>query len=97
MDALDLVSFKIQNNGASLNQSQDYLIWLNTTCLKLADLLVNNQTKNDLRSEIVERVFIKNARSIESHLINKDEFISRIADQFNTNNPEQRIFSLKLI
>ena len=50
--------------------------------------MVSNQTKNALRSEIVERVFIKNAKSIETQLINKDEFISRIAHQFNTNDPE---------
>ena len=35
--------------------------------------------------------------TIVKFLINKDEFLSRISCQFNTNDPEQRISSLKII
>lgn len=60
-------------------------------------MIVSNLTKNSLRSEIINQVFKNHARHIEQNLINRDEFLSRISHQFNTNDPQQRISSLLLI
>jgi len=76
LDAIVNISFEIKMNKT--NQSQDFMLWLNNICLKLADLMVNNETKNNIRNEIVEKIFKTNAITIEELLINKDEFLTRI-------------------
>ena len=89
-----MISFQIEHG---ITGYEEFILWLNNICLKLADLIVNNMTKNLFRNEIVERVFGPNSKKIEMCLVNKDEFLSRISKQFNTNDPQQRISSLKLI
>ena len=97
LEAVDTISMKIKENADKASQNQEYLLWINNICLKLADLIVSNQTKNMIRNEVVERIFKPNAKTIQELLINKDEFLSRISHQFNTNDPQQRISSLKLL
>jgi len=94
-DAIDLIAQKISVNKGTTGH--EYVLWLNNICLKLADLIVKNQTKNALRQQIVGKIFQEFAPQIELGLINRDEFLSRISHQFNTNDPQQRILSLKIL
>lgn len=89
-----MISLQIEKGQES---NQDFMLWINNICLKLADLIKAPTTKNALRNDIVDKVFRCNSTKIERYMINKDEFLSRISHQFITNDPEQRISSLKLI
>lgn len=79
-----------------LKGSDEFLIWLNTTMLKLADVLIAPTTGNELRQQIIAGIFEKHSALICSHLTNKDEFVTRVAQQLKTNDPSQRICSLQI-
>ena len=95
VEALELISIRIKNSFDP--SSHQFVMWVNTICLKLADLIVNQNTKNTLRNQIVERIFKVHASEISQCLLNQEEFLDRIAHQFNTNDPQQRISSLRII
>ena len=99
MEAIEMISFCISENKQNSQQQsqQEFLIWLNNIMLKLADLIVSSTINNLTRSKIIKKIFEPHSSEIQKFLINKDEFLSRISCQFNTNDPEQRINSLKII
>ena len=55
-EGLTLICQKLRNNKD--------ILWLNNICLKLADLIVSDATKNILRLQIVEKVFKEHAVQI---------------------------------
>ena len=78
-EGLTLICQKLLNNKD--------ILWLNNICLKLADLIVSDTTKNIFRLQIVETVFKEHSVQIQNGLINSDEFLSRISHQFKSNDP----------
>ena len=70
LQALDLISMQIQKNYSPSNTQ--LVLWINNICLKLADLITNNTTKNALRNEIVSRIFKVHSAVIQECLVNQD-------------------------
>ena len=94
-EGLELLHLRLKKQSGGM--THDFVLWLNNICLKLADLISSDGTKNSLRLSIVDKIFKNHADVIQDNLVNKDEFLSRISRQFNSNNPQQRISNLRLL
>ena len=92
IEAIERISQIIQERGS---QGQD-VIFINSIMLKIADVFSFQDTTNKLRAHIVKELIAKCHRLLEAHVFNKQEFTTRVSCPLLSNDPQQRMITLKM-
>ena len=63
---------------------------------KVADVFASQETTNKLRAHIVKELVARCHKILELHIFNKEEFTTRVSCPLNSNDPQQRMITLKM-
>jgi len=77
-------------------QTSTDVIFINSIMLKIADVFSNQETTNKLRAHIVKELIAKCQTILETNVFNKQEFATRASQPLMSNDPQQRMITLKM-
>ena len=92
IEAVERITQVILEKGS---QGQD-IIFINSIILKIADVFAAQDTTNKLRAHIVKELIAKTHKILEVHVFNKEEFTTRVSQPLMSNDPQQRMITLKM-
>lgn len=95
IEAIERISQIIQERGTPGAASSD-VIFINSIILKVADVFASQDTTNKLRAHIVKELIAKCHKILEVHVFNKQEFTTRASQPLLSNDPQQRMITLKM-